>query len=50
MLRDSAFLNCHGMYFALPAAACWHCVRYVMAITKKRFSLPNWQKEPRIPD
>src|SRR5262249_29494238 len=22
MLRDSAFLNCHGMYFALPAAAC----------------------------
>jgi hypothetical protein len=22
----------------------WHCVRYVMAITKKRFSLPNCAK------
>jgi hypothetical protein len=25
-------------------AARWHCVRYVMAITKKRFSLPNCAK------
>ena len=25
-------------------AARWHCVRYVMAITKKRFSLPNCTK------
>jgi hypothetical protein len=25
-------------------AARWHCVRYVMAITEKRFSLPNCAK------
>ncbi|HMA74838.1 MAG TPA: hypothetical protein VKP67_25595, partial [Xanthobacteraceae bacterium] len=25
-------------------AARWHCVRYVMAITKKRFSFPNCAK------
>src|SRR4029077_503005 len=28
----------------VQGAARWHCVRYVMAITKKRFSLPNCTK------
>jgi hypothetical protein len=37
--------RCEGSSGAcMVEAARWHCVRYVMAITKKRFSLPNCAK------